>query len=366
MTTNNASTQAMSDEQIAMLFHDTYERLGPSFGWDTQQRCKREWADLPPENKHLMVATCKEVRALLAAQPTGARGEEVSEPTGDDIGSAEHWKEKAQDWAAEAHKLRREMLTTMVSKSQLDTAHETLSKWYSGEYSLPIPEAAIYADAERLAVTAEWSSGWEACRKFARQRTGNDYHDAYRGARDEMYTWKRRALAAEAELRGQPTGDVRNAALAALEANHEWHQTYDDYGGYPESELCTKNEAAIAALKSAQVPQPTEHPPRAGVQVTDEMVEAYLAANDQYWRETDAQPATSPSKFRNGTPAEATRVSLIAALAVSQPVQKPVACVICHETEPHTGTCGSNDKRALCNAAPLLKVEPTADAEVKS
>lgn len=57
---------AMTDEEIAKAFHDTYERLGPSFGWDTQQRCKREFDELPPENKRLMIATCKEVRALLA------------------------------------------------------------------------------------------------------------------------------------------------------------------------------------------------------------------------------------------------------------------------------------------------------------
>tara|TARA_R110001599_G_scaffold171353_1_gene362394 strand:- start:423633 stop:424574 length:942 start_codon:yes stop_codon:yes gene_type:complete len=55
-----------------------------------------------------------------------------------------------------------------------------------------------------------------------------------------------------------------------------------------------------------------------GLKVTDEMVKAYLAANDKYWHESDAMPRTSPSKFRNGTPMEATRVSLEAALAVLQ------------------------------------------------
>lgn len=48
--------------------------------------------------------------------------------------------------------------------------------------------------------------------------------------------------------------------------------------------------------------------------VTDAMVDAYLQANDAYWRETDALP-TRPDKWRNGTPREATRVSLAAALA---------------------------------------------------
>lgn len=43
------------------------------------------------------------------------------------------------------------------------------------------------------------------------------------------------------------------------------------------------------------------------------MVDAYLKANDAYWRETDAQPK-SPARWRNGNVKEATRVSLIAAM----------------------------------------------------
>jgi len=50
--------------------------------------------------------------------------------------------------------------------------------------------------------------------------------------------------------------------------------------------------------------------------VTDAMVDAYLQANDAYWRETDAQPK-SPVKWRNGNPKEATRVSLAAAIAAA-------------------------------------------------
>ncbi len=47
---------------------------------------------------------------------------------------------------------------------------------------------------------------------------------------------------------------------------------------------------------------------------TEEMVAAYLQANDAYWREVDSMP-TPPGVWRNGTPEEATRVSLQAALA---------------------------------------------------
>ena len=50
--------------------------------------------------------------------------------------------------------------------------------------------------------------------------------------------------------------------------------------------------------------------------VTDEMVEAYLKANDEYWRKVD-EIAPPIGVWRNGTPREATRESLHAALAVS-------------------------------------------------
>ena len=55
--------------------------------------------------------------------------------------------------------------------------------------------------------------------------------------------------------------------------------------------------------------------------VTDTMVDAYLLANKTYWEETDELPGR-PDKWRNGTPKEATRMSLEAALAASAPAQQ--------------------------------------------
>src|SRR5687768_12892954 len=52
-------------------------------------------------------------------------------------------------------------------------------------------------------------------------------------------------------------------------------------------------------------------------QVTDAMVDAYLRANTAYWKETDEAPPINPSKWRQGTPKEATRAGLTAALAAS-------------------------------------------------
>jgi hypothetical protein len=77
------------------------------------------------------------------------------------------------------------------------------------------------------------------------------------------------------------------------------------------SKLCRE---AADALATPQAPAPAAAEPT----ITEEMVTAYLQANDAYWKEGDSLP-TKPGKWRNGTPREATRVSLKAALAASQP-----------------------------------------------
>jgi hypothetical protein len=49
------------EENIAKLFHDTYEELAPYFGYKTRQESAVPWDDVPEENKQLMVATVKAV-----------------------------------------------------------------------------------------------------------------------------------------------------------------------------------------------------------------------------------------------------------------------------------------------------------------
>jgi len=64
----------MSPEQLAELFHSTYERLAPAFGWRTKKGCNVPFAQLPQRNKALMVATCQTV--LNALQECGAVAEQ--------------------------------------------------------------------------------------------------------------------------------------------------------------------------------------------------------------------------------------------------------------------------------------------------
>lgn len=48
-------------ETIARSFHEEYERLAPEFGWRTQAASRKEWEEVPEENRELM----KSVVAVL-------------------------------------------------------------------------------------------------------------------------------------------------------------------------------------------------------------------------------------------------------------------------------------------------------------
>lgn len=50
----------MSDaEKLAKLFHDTYEELAPSHGYETREASRKPWAEVPENNKSLMIAVCQ-------------------------------------------------------------------------------------------------------------------------------------------------------------------------------------------------------------------------------------------------------------------------------------------------------------------
>ena len=51
-------------EALAKQFHDAYEELAPKMNWQTQERSRKPWAEVPEENKKLMVATVKKVFGL--------------------------------------------------------------------------------------------------------------------------------------------------------------------------------------------------------------------------------------------------------------------------------------------------------------
>jgi hypothetical protein len=61
--------------------------------------------------------------------------------------------------------------------------------------------------------------------------------------------------------------------------------------------------------------------------ITDAMVDAYLAANTVYWQEVDAKPFDATKPWRQGTPKDATRLSLQAALRAAPTAPQAPALV---------------------------------------
>ncbi len=56
-------------EEYAKLFHETYERLAPTFGYETRKASAVPWERVPENNRTLMIAVCTEVlNAALAAK----------------------------------------------------------------------------------------------------------------------------------------------------------------------------------------------------------------------------------------------------------------------------------------------------------
>ena len=48
-------------ERIARAMHDTYERLAPGFQWETQERSRKPWDQVPENNRQLMIATAQDL-----------------------------------------------------------------------------------------------------------------------------------------------------------------------------------------------------------------------------------------------------------------------------------------------------------------
>jgi cupin superfamily acireductone dioxygenase involved in methionine salvage len=78
------------NEKVAKLFHDTYERLAPQYGYKTRDETAVAWEDVPWPNKALMIAVAATVREyvvnvevarLIAERVEAVYGPEpVSEP----------------------------------------------------------------------------------------------------------------------------------------------------------------------------------------------------------------------------------------------------------------------------------------------
>ena len=70
-------THTLTPEQLAQAFHETYERLAPSFGYHTRPESAVPWDQVPEANRQLMIAVCQELLdtycAATASQSHDAR-----------------------------------------------------------------------------------------------------------------------------------------------------------------------------------------------------------------------------------------------------------------------------------------------------
>lgn len=66
-------------EELAKLFHATYEALAPSFNYQTRKASAVPWEEVPDANRHLMIATC---RVLLKQLPRKAANAQSLEAEG--------------------------------------------------------------------------------------------------------------------------------------------------------------------------------------------------------------------------------------------------------------------------------------------
>lgn len=67
----------ISPEELAKMFHGTYERLAIEHEYRTREESRTNWENLPEQNKQLMMATCKEIIDMLVI---GEIGDEIGMP----------------------------------------------------------------------------------------------------------------------------------------------------------------------------------------------------------------------------------------------------------------------------------------------
>lgn len=116
------------NEEVAKLFHETYERLAPSFGYETRKASAVPWENVPDNNKKLMIAVVGEVLKFLAS-PT----EDVEKYVRKELGWSD---EMAFTIFKESHADLALRLAKELKKCQIGRSRE-LKAWQ------PIAEAGI-------------------------------------------------------------------------------------------------------------------------------------------------------------------------------------------------------------------------------
>jgi len=58
----------MTPEELARLYHRSYEDLAPEFNYKTKNESKKPWEEVPENNRQLMIAAARRVLRQMEAQ----------------------------------------------------------------------------------------------------------------------------------------------------------------------------------------------------------------------------------------------------------------------------------------------------------
>lgn len=58
----------MNAEELAQLFHETYEKLAPDYGYNTRAATAVPWSKVPEPNKSLMIAVADKVLEKIKSE----------------------------------------------------------------------------------------------------------------------------------------------------------------------------------------------------------------------------------------------------------------------------------------------------------
>lgn len=72
-------------EKLAQAFHDAYEELAPSFGYETREDSRKPWSEVPEANRALMVAVAHHILDCHLRDLAALYGFELGEATRDGV-----------------------------------------------------------------------------------------------------------------------------------------------------------------------------------------------------------------------------------------------------------------------------------------
>ena len=58
----------MTAEELAQLFHETYEKLAPEYGYKTREASSVPWSQVPEPNKSLMIAVAAHILVKIKSE----------------------------------------------------------------------------------------------------------------------------------------------------------------------------------------------------------------------------------------------------------------------------------------------------------